>query len=126
MKPCDLMKAMADETRLRILVMLIDEELCVKELEKILKLAQSNVSRHLAKLHAAGLVSSRRAAQHVYYRLDEGLSISWPSLKLFLLNLKIHPEYKADSGALEAHRESGQIMDYHPKRTDSFSDEDLI
>lgn len=126
MKPCDLMKAMADETRLRLLVMLIDEELCVNELEKILKLTQSNVSRHLAKLQAAGLISSRRAAQHVYYRLDEGLSISWPAIKLFLFNLKIHPEYKVDSGALEAHRESGHIMDYRPKLTDNFSDDDLI
>lgn len=126
MKPCDLMKAMADGTRLRILVMLTEEELCVNELERILKLTQSNVSRHLAKLQAASLVSSRRAAQHVYYRLDKDFSGTWPALQLFLLNLKIHPEYEVDLGALEAHRESGQTQDYHPKKATEFSEDDLI
>ena len=126
MKPCNLFKAMADETRLRILMMMIEEELCVNELENILKLNQSNVSRHLAKLQAAGLVSSRRAAQHIYYRLDKKVTENQSPLLLMLLHLKNHPDYEVDFAALEVHHESGQILDYHPKRISVFSEEDLI
>lgn len=126
MKPCNLLKAMADDTRLRILVMVTEEELCVSELEKILRLAQSNVSRHLAKLQAAKLVTHRRAAQHVYYRLNRELSETWPAIQLFLLNLKNHPDYEVDFGALEAHREAGQTVDYLPRKQSVFSVDDLI
>ncbi len=46
----NMFKALSDENRLRIMSLLIREELCVCEIEVILELSQSNVSRHLNKL----------------------------------------------------------------------------
>jgi ArsR family transcriptional regulator, arsenate/arsenite/antimonite-responsive transcriptional repressor len=62
-------RALSDETRIRIVALLGHGELCVCHLENALELGQSNVSRHLAVLKAAGVVDSRRDGTWVYYRL---------------------------------------------------------
>lgn len=62
-------KALSDETRLRILVLLTRGELCVCDLMAVLGLPQSTVSRHLAYLRNAGLVSDRREGVWMYYCL---------------------------------------------------------
>ena len=64
-----LFKALADETRLRIVALLSHGELCVCHLEEALRLSQPKVSRHLATLRAAGVVEDRRDGSWVYYRL---------------------------------------------------------
>jgi ArsR family transcriptional regulator len=64
-----LFRALGDETRLRIVALLSHGELCVCHLEEALGLPQSNVSRHLAVLRAAGIVRDRREGSWVYYRL---------------------------------------------------------
>jgi ArsR family transcriptional regulator len=66
-----ILKALADETRLRMLHLLKERELCVCEIEEVLGIQQSNASRHLDKLRNAGLVCSEKRAQWVYYRLNE-------------------------------------------------------
>ena len=66
-----LFKALSDETRLRILRLLLNGELCICELMEVLELPQSNVSRHMAYLKNAGLVDDRREAVWVYYSLIE-------------------------------------------------------
>jgi ubiquinone/menaquinone biosynthesis C-methylase UbiE len=68
-------KTLADPTRVRILRLLEQEELIVGELMDILSMAQSRVSRHLAILREAGLLSDRREGTFVAYRLvlpDDG------------------------------------------------------
>jgi DNA-binding transcriptional ArsR family regulator len=68
-----LLKALADETRLRIFALLTKAELCVCEIEDILDLSQSLVSNHLAVLRRAGLVESRRDAEDarwIFYRAN--------------------------------------------------------
>lgn len=68
-------KTLADPTRLRILRLLEQEELIVGELMDILGMAQSRVSRHLAILREAGLLTDRRDGTFVAYRLvlpDDG------------------------------------------------------
>lgn len=62
-----LLKSLADETRLRLLRLLLREELNVQELAHILKMAQPRVSRHLAVLRNAGLVRDRRQGTKVFY-----------------------------------------------------------
>jgi len=62
-------KALSDETRLRILALLINGEMCVCDLMAILDLPQSTVSRHLAYLRNAGWVEDRRQGVWMYYRL---------------------------------------------------------
>ena len=69
-------KALSDDTRLRIMSLLMKGELCVCDIMEVLKLPQSTASRHLAYLRNAGLVSGHRRGLWMFYRLvdvDEGL-----------------------------------------------------
>ncbi|MBZ9556892.1 MULTISPECIES: metalloregulator ArsR/SmtB family transcription factor [unclassified Modicisalibacter] len=66
----NLLKAMANENRLRILCLLDDGELSVSELNARLALSQSALSQHLAILRREGLVTTRRASQTIYYSLQ--------------------------------------------------------
>lgn len=62
-------RALGDDTRLRIIALLAQGELCVCHLQEALGLSQPNVSRHLAILRNAGIVEDRRAGNWVHYRL---------------------------------------------------------
>jgi ArsR family transcriptional regulator len=64
-------KALADETRLKILLLLMNGELCVCEIIAALELPQSTVSRHLAYLRNSGWVSGRRQGNWMYYQLAD-------------------------------------------------------
>lgn len=66
----NLTKALADETRVRMLLALREGELCVCQITELFGLAPSTVSKHLSILHQAGLVESRKAERWVYYRLS--------------------------------------------------------
>ncbi len=68
----DLLKALANPQRLRILCLLHDAELSVGELNQHVELSQSALSQHLAVLRAKALVQTRRDAQTVYYTLAPG------------------------------------------------------
>jgi ArsR family transcriptional regulator len=89
-KNVQIYKALADETRLRILALLLSEgELCVCDIIAALKLPQSTISRHLAHLRKAGWVNDRRCGLWIYYSLrDSGASHKEliPVLKKQLLN----------------------------------------
>lgn len=67
----DVLKAVADETRLRALCALRGGELCVCQLIALLELAPSTVSKHLSILRAARLVESRKDGRWMYYRLSK-------------------------------------------------------
>ncbi len=72
----EFLKALAHESRLLILCLLIDGEKTVGELEEQLERRQSTVSQQLARLRLDGLVSARREGTTVYYRLaDEKVQI---------------------------------------------------
>ena len=62
-------KALADESRIRILGALRDHELCVCQLIELLELAPSTVSKHLSILRNARLIDSRKQGRWMYYRL---------------------------------------------------------
>lgn len=64
-------KALGDATRLRIMALLIDRELCVCEIMDCLDLTQPNASRHLTILKNAGLLSGRKQAQWAYYQISD-------------------------------------------------------
>jgi len=66
-----LFKALADETRLRILNLLCRRELCVCQIVETLGIGQSKVSRHLAHLRHAGVVNDRREGLWIYYSLAQ-------------------------------------------------------
>ena len=68
----ELFKALADETRLRILNLLFERELCVCDVMAVLDVSQSKASRHLIALKRAGLLNDRREAQWMHYSLVPG------------------------------------------------------
>ncbi len=71
----NMLKHLANPSRLRILCELGQGERSVGELEGVVGLSQSALSQHLAKLRAAKLVSTRRESQTVYYSLaDAGVT----------------------------------------------------
>ncbi len=64
-----ILRAAADPTRLRILLLLKEEELSVAELQEILVMGQSTISTHLSQLKHAGLVEDRRTGKSSFYSL---------------------------------------------------------
>jgi ArsR family transcriptional regulator len=66
-----LFKGLADQTRLRILNLLIHGELCVCDIQSVLESSQANVSRHLTYLKNSDLVLDRREGTRMYYRLAQ-------------------------------------------------------
>jgi len=67
----NLFKALADRTRLRLINLIGDSEVCVCFLVTILKVSQPKISRHLAYLRRAGIVAARRDGKWMHYRLSE-------------------------------------------------------
>lgn len=97
----DTLKLLAEPTRLRILALLLREELSVAELQEILDMAQSRISSQLALLRSAELVADRRDGKRAYYRLHDPL----PPATLALLRsaaeaVSGQPELAADRAAL--------------------------
>lgn len=78
------LKALGDETRLRIVNILRVENLCVCEIEAILQSSQSNVSRHLAKLRDAGVIYSEKKSQWVYYGINRDILAKYSFIKTLL------------------------------------------
>lgn len=62
------LRVLADESRLRLLLLLEREELSVAELQEILSMGQSRISTHLSQLKQAGLVEDRKSGKHSLYR----------------------------------------------------------
>ena len=69
----DVFKALADKTRLRILALLGNDEVCVCNLHETLGLPQPTVSRHLAYLRRTGLVDVRREGVWMHYKVSASL-----------------------------------------------------
>ena len=66
-----LFKALADRTRLRLISLIADSEVCVCFFVVILRLSQPKISRHLAYLRRSGLVAARREGKWMHYRLTD-------------------------------------------------------
>src|ERR1700739_1205353 len=67
----NLLRLLADPTRLRLLLLLEEEELSVAELQQILEMGQSRISTHLAQLKRAGVIVDRSAGKNVYYAANK-------------------------------------------------------
>src|ERR1019366_2309894 len=68
--PIDLLfRVLADRTRLRLLNLIADKEICVCYFVEILRISQPKISRHLAYLRRAGIVAARRQGRWMHYRL---------------------------------------------------------
>lgn len=98
MKPHNIFKALADDTRLKTLLLIQQEgEVCVCELMTALEQSQPTISRHLARLRRDGLLLDRRQGQWVFYRLHPDLS-EWV-VDILRITGQATPSYLADCQA---------------------------
>jgi ArsR family transcriptional regulator len=77
-------KGLSDRSRLRILNLLLEAELCGCDLQRLLGTSQPNISRHLAYLKHSGLLEDRRVGFRVFYRIAEPKQKSCKALFQFL------------------------------------------
>jgi len=104
MTPEILLKSLSDQTRLRSLMLLMQEgELCVCELTHALDLIQPKISRHLASLREMQVVNDKRVGQWIYYNINPDL----PTWANDLLNAALkgsidEKQYKSDLKKLKS------------------------
>jgi ArsR family transcriptional regulator len=104
-----MLKALGDETRLRMVALLSHGELCVCHLETALKLSQWTASRHLAALRAASVVECDRRGTWVYYRLaDQADPDRKHVLGSLLARFRKRDVFRRDAERLMNTRRSGQ------------------
>src|SRR5215475_1213914 len=103
-KPHDLARlfsALADPTRLRLLNLMAGREVCVCYFVEILKQGQPKISRHLAYLRNAGIVSARREGKWMHYSIQRPDDAAAKSiLDAVLASLAEKPEMQADLARL--------------------------
>ncbi len=118
-----LLKALGDETRMRILNLLAQEELSCTDLMEILNLGQSRTSTHLALLKEVGLVVDRRAGRRSFYSIAPGPAAGfWERTHE---ENKSTPEFQTDSAGLQAlrTRRKAESRAYFDRVAASFGDE---
>jgi len=101
------LKALADPNRLRILNLLGNQTLCVCDLEDILKLNQSNLSRHLAKLRQTGLVSGQKKGLFMYYSRRPVPAPYGPVVEALFETMSRDPAWEEDRKALASRASCG-------------------
>lgn len=106
-----LFRALADRTRLRLLNLIADKEICVCYFVEILEMSQPKISRHLAYLRRAGIAASRRQGRWMHYRLlmPEG-EIAAAILRETMAHLRQIPEMQADRAKLATNCCSAEIV----------------
>src|SRR5438552_19127090 len=100
----NLLRLLADPTRLRLLLLLEQEELSVAELQDILGMGQSRISSHLSQLRRAGVDENRRAGKNAYYGATEfgGRNRARARVQEILRRLALEfPDTKGDRTALK-------------------------
>jgi ArsR family transcriptional regulator len=103
-KPFDMVRlfaALADRTRLRLLNLMDGREVCVCYFVEILKQGQPKISRHLAYLRNAGIVSARREGKWMHYSIERPTDARASAvLDATLLSLKSDREMQVDLARL--------------------------
>jgi ArsR family transcriptional regulator len=107
-----MIKAMADENRIRILMALRGKELCVCTLTELLDLAPSTTSKHLSILKQARLIESVKDGKFVYYRLTQddspNHSLAGPALAWLTGALAHASQVETDQKLLQQIIEQGE------------------
>lgn len=112
MELIQILKALGDESRIKILNILRDGELCVREIEHILEMTQSNVSRHLNKLCNVEILIFEKKAQWVFYKINESKLRECPFItELLDLELTKIQSCKEDTKRLLLYKQSGMTCE---------------
>lgn len=99
-KLVNIFKIFSDETRLRIIVLLAQQELCVCELSGILDVSQPKVSKGLSKLRDMSLVIDKRKDKYVFYKLKPDNVILTDTVKNIINNINNYPQLMIDKSKL--------------------------
>ncbi len=95
-------KALSDPNRVRALLALREQELCVCRIIELLQLAPSTVSKHLTLLKQAGLIESRKAGRWMHYRLPDAQNIpAWKTFDWVFQSVENSEEIKDDQKRLK-------------------------
>ncbi len=96
-------RALGDATRLRLLNLIAEREICVCYFVEVLRISQPKISRHLAYLRRAGIIEARREGKWMHYRLAMPEDRAAASiLRETLKHLKQKPEMRKDSSRLSS------------------------
>ena len=122
----DVLKALADPCRLRLVAVLLRGEFTVQELTRILGMGQSRISRHLKILTEAGVLSVKRQGTWSYYRTGEESGFFGAIRPALEGELEQLPERREDLAALalaleERRRRNLEFFDRHARQWDSLS-----
>jgi len=97
-----LFRALADQTRLRLINLMADQELCVCFFVEVIGSPQPKISRHLAYLRRAGIVAARREGKWMHYRLIHPRNADAAEiLRTTIESLKRNPEMQKDLRRLD-------------------------
>lgn len=99
-KLLNVFKILSDETRLRIIVLLAQQELCVCELSGILNVSQPKVSKNLSKLRDMNLVFGERKEKFVFYKLKTESAVLTGTVKNIIDNMDEYPQLILDKSRL--------------------------
>jgi ArsR family transcriptional regulator len=104
------LKALGDENRVRILNLLRKRNMCVCELESVLQITQSNVSRHLQKLKEADIIDFEKQGLYVFYKINDPILEQYPFIQN-ILNREFDRINKLgeDLARLERLKRDGQV-----------------
>jgi len=98
-------KALSEESRLRILALIMERQMCVCEIETYLHMTQSNASRHLTVLKQCGILESYKKAQWAHYRISESFKEENKGLWEYLQDkIKELPSYQLDRNECEKYK----------------------
>ena len=103
----NIMKALGQVNRLRILNLLNQQKLCVCEMQNIMNQSQSNISRHLNVLKQSGLISSEKDSLYIYYYLNRKNIEEYPFISTILTyELRDADFCQEDNERLDIYQES--------------------
>ncbi|MCT4631206.1 MAG: metalloregulator ArsR/SmtB family transcription factor [Firmicutes bacterium] len=105
-------KVFSDENRLRIYNLLRKKDLCVCEIEALLEINQSNLSRHLSKMKNIGVLDFYKDQQFIYYRIADDFNEKYKNLLIELDNvLDTEEKFLEDKNNLDIYLKSGYNSD---------------
>lgn len=96
----NIFKLLSDETRLRILMLLLEEELCVCQITGILDITQPTASKILSKLRDMNLVTDLRKEKYVYYKLKQNNPVLLRILQDISNQIGTYPKLLSDRDRL--------------------------
>lgn len=97
----NIFKLLSDETRLRMLVLIYHEELCVCELSGVLEISQPRISQNLSKFRDMNLVIDERKDKYVYYSLKNDNEVLLSILKDIISDIDSYPKLISDRNGLK-------------------------